>query len=191
MLESKLKKAEVTIADQGMIVAAKSQHYEDKFKAMTKEHQAAIKKATHKAQAQLDTAQVQHEQDMASYREGLKSSVIISLLQTRLKMAYEARAWASNALLGMSMLGRQILEISEAIPWNILMLVVILVRVLMKLCLKRVLLLDGSEVGDDGCLCLGRSPLFLNLMVVVDKQFTFLSFKQFNFLHLEQFDGQT
>ncbi|KAF5796916.1 hypothetical protein HanRHA438_Chr08g0369521 [Helianthus annuus] len=92
MLESKLKKAEVTIADQGMIAAAKSQHYEDKFKATTQEHQAAINKATHEAQAQLDTAQVQHEQDMASYREGLKSSVVISLLQARLKMAYEARA---------------------------------------------------------------------------------------------------
>ncbi|MFS7998468.1 hypothetical protein Hanom_Chr12g01154171 [Helianthus anomalus] len=29
---------------------------------------------------------------MASYREGLKSSIIISLLQARLKMAYEAKA---------------------------------------------------------------------------------------------------
>ncbi|KAJ0443939.1 hypothetical protein HanIR_Chr16g0826311 [Helianthus annuus] len=92
MLESKLKKAEVTIADQGMIVAAKSQHYEDKFKAMTQEHQATIKKATHEAQAKFDAAQVQHEQDMASYWEGLKSSVVISLLQARLKMAYEAKA---------------------------------------------------------------------------------------------------
>ncbi|KAF5789160.1 hypothetical protein HanRHA438_Chr09g0378871 [Helianthus annuus] len=44
MLESKLKKAEVTIADQGMIAAAKSQHYEDKFKAVTQEAQTAIKK---------------------------------------------------------------------------------------------------------------------------------------------------
>ncbi|MFS7919004.1 hypothetical protein Hanom_Chr03g00207841 [Helianthus anomalus] len=35
MLEVKLKKAEVTIVDQGMIAAAKSQHCEDKFKAMT------------------------------------------------------------------------------------------------------------------------------------------------------------
>ncbi|MFS8016816.1 hypothetical protein Hanom_Chr15g01372991 [Helianthus anomalus] len=91
MLESKLKKAEVTNTDQGMIAAAKSQHYEDKFKAMTKEHQAAIKKATHEAQSQLDAAQVQHEKDMASYREGLKSSVVISLFQAMLKIAYEAR----------------------------------------------------------------------------------------------------
>ncbi|MFS8001465.1 hypothetical protein Hanom_Chr13g01190671 [Helianthus anomalus] len=92
MLESKLKKAEVTIVDQGMIAAAKSEQYEDKFKAKTQEHQASIKKATHEAQAKLDAAQVQHEQDMASYREGLKSSVVIYLLQARLKMAYEARA---------------------------------------------------------------------------------------------------
>ncbi|KAJ0810213.1 hypothetical protein HanPI659440_Chr01g0024121 [Helianthus annuus] len=80
MLEAKLKKAEVTITDQGMIAAAKSQHYEDKFKAMTQEHQAAMKKASHEAQAKLDAVQVQHEQDMASYREGLKSYVVISLL---------------------------------------------------------------------------------------------------------------
>ncbi|KAJ0917954.1 hypothetical protein HanRHA438_Chr05g0212011 [Helianthus annuus] len=92
MLESKLKKAEITITDQGMIAAAKSQHYEDKFKAMTQEHQAAIKKVTHEAQAHINATQVQHEQDMASYREGLKSSVVISLLQARLKMAYEAKA---------------------------------------------------------------------------------------------------
>ncbi|KAM0061492.1 hypothetical protein Hdeb2414_s0004g00136761 [Helianthus debilis subsp. tardiflorus] len=92
MLESKLMKAEVTVTDQGIIVATKSQHYGDKFKAMTQEHQAAIKKATYEAQAQLDAAQVQHEQDMASYREGLKSSVVISLLHARLKVAYEARA---------------------------------------------------------------------------------------------------
>ena len=48
-LESKLKKAEVTISDQGMIAAAKTQHYEDKFKTMTQEHQATLKKATHEA----------------------------------------------------------------------------------------------------------------------------------------------
>ncbi|KAJ0612038.1 hypothetical protein HanHA300_Chr01g0022671 [Helianthus annuus] len=91
MMEVKLKKAEVTITDQGMIAAAKSQHYEDKFKAMTQEHQASMKKAAHEAQAKLDAIQVQHEQDMASYREGLKSSVVISLLQARLKIAYEAK----------------------------------------------------------------------------------------------------
>ncbi|MFS7969305.1 hypothetical protein Hanom_Chr09g00807591 [Helianthus anomalus] len=41
MLEAKLKKAEVTISDHGMIVAAKSQHYGEKFKVMTQEHQAS------------------------------------------------------------------------------------------------------------------------------------------------------
>ncbi|KAJ0726132.1 hypothetical protein HanPI659440_Chr12g0466791 [Helianthus annuus] len=75
-----------------MIDAAKSQHYEDKFKAMTQEHQAALKKALHEAQAKLDAAQTQHEQDMSSYSEGLKSSIVISLLQARIKMAYEAKA---------------------------------------------------------------------------------------------------
>ncbi|KAJ0430124.1 hypothetical protein HanHA300_Chr17g0665411 [Helianthus annuus] len=92
MLESKLKKAEATVADQAAIVAAKSHHYEDKYKAMVQEHQAALLKVAQEAQAKYDVAQVQHEHDMASYREGLKGSVVISLLQARLKMAYEARA---------------------------------------------------------------------------------------------------
>ncbi|MFS7984895.1 hypothetical protein Hanom_Chr11g00992071 [Helianthus anomalus] len=92
MLETKLKKAETTVADQAAIAAAKSQHYEDKYKAMIQEHQAALKKVTQEAQAKYDVAQVQHEQDMASYREGLKGSVVISLLQARLKMAHEAEA---------------------------------------------------------------------------------------------------
>ncbi|KAJ0510120.1 hypothetical protein HanIR_Chr11g0537051 [Helianthus annuus] len=92
MLETKLKKAETTIADQAAIATAKSEHYEAKYKAMTQEHQAAIKMITHEAQAKSDAAQVQHEQDMASYREGVKNSVVISLLQARLKMAYEAKA---------------------------------------------------------------------------------------------------
>ncbi|MFS8008721.1 hypothetical protein Hanom_Chr14g01276101 [Helianthus anomalus] len=35
---------------------------------------------------------------MATYREGLKSSVIISLLQARLKMAYEAKALGFECL---------------------------------------------------------------------------------------------
>ncbi|KAJ0742720.1 hypothetical protein HanPI659440_Chr10g0367351 [Helianthus annuus] len=92
MLEAKLKKADVTIADQGMIAAAKSQHYEDKFKVVTQEAQVAVKKANQDAQAKLDAAQLQHEQDMNSYQEGLKGSIVISLLQARLKMAYEAKA---------------------------------------------------------------------------------------------------
>ncbi|KAJ0815085.1 hypothetical protein HanPSC8_Chr17g0793381 [Helianthus annuus] len=59
---------------------------------MVQEHQAALQKVTHEALARSDAAQVQHEQDMASYRESFKNSVIISLLQARLKMAYEAMA---------------------------------------------------------------------------------------------------
>ncbi|XP_035830480.1 uncharacterized protein LOC118479798 [Helianthus annuus] len=90
-LESKLKKAEVTISDQGMIVAAKSRHYEEKYKAMTQEHQTTLNKAALQAQSDLDAAHAQHKQDMVSYRESLKSSVVISLLQARLKMAYEAK----------------------------------------------------------------------------------------------------
>ncbi|KAF5790564.1 hypothetical protein HanXRQr2_Chr09g0384681 [Helianthus annuus] len=92
MLESKLKKAEATIADQAAIATTKSEHYEAKYKAMVEEHQAAIQKVTHEAQAKSDASQVQHEQDMASYQESLKNSVVISLLQARLKMAYEAMA---------------------------------------------------------------------------------------------------
>ncbi|MFS8026854.1 hypothetical protein Hanom_Chr16g01491581 [Helianthus anomalus] len=42
--------------NQGMIAAAKSQHYEDKFRAMTLEHQADMKKDAHEAQAKLDAA---------------------------------------------------------------------------------------------------------------------------------------
>ncbi|MFS7954237.1 hypothetical protein Hanom_Chr07g00627931 [Helianthus anomalus] len=75
MLEAKLKKAETTMADQAAIATAKSEHYEAKYKAMTLKYQASIKKITHEAQAKSDAAQVQHEQDMASYREGLKNSV--------------------------------------------------------------------------------------------------------------------
>ncbi|MFS7953081.1 hypothetical protein Hanom_Chr07g00614411 [Helianthus anomalus] len=68
MLESKLKMAEATVADQSAIAAAKSQHYEDKYKAMVQEHQAALQKVAQEAQAKYDATQVQHEQDMASYR---------------------------------------------------------------------------------------------------------------------------
>ncbi|KAJ0746241.1 hypothetical protein HanOQP8_Chr05g0175281 [Helianthus annuus] len=46
MLQVSLRKAEATVVDQVAIVAAKSQHYEDKYKAMIQEHQAAIKMAT-------------------------------------------------------------------------------------------------------------------------------------------------
>ncbi|KAJ0680008.1 hypothetical protein HanPI659440_Chr16g0619501 [Helianthus annuus] len=92
MLESQLKKAKATIADQAAIATAKSEHYEAKYKAMTQDHQAAIQKITQEAQAKSDATQLQHEQAMASYRESLKNSIVISLLQARLKMAYEAMA---------------------------------------------------------------------------------------------------
>ncbi|MFS8002549.1 hypothetical protein Hanom_Chr13g01203341 [Helianthus anomalus] len=92
MLESKLKKVEATVADQAANAATKSQHYEDKYKVMIQEHRDALQKVAQEAHAKYDAAQVQHEQGMASYREGLKGSVVISLLQARLKMAYEARA---------------------------------------------------------------------------------------------------
>ncbi|MFS7945684.1 hypothetical protein Hanom_Chr06g00527121 [Helianthus anomalus] len=92
MLEIKLKRAEADVADQATIAATKSKHYEDMYKAMSQKHQATIKKIIQEAQAKYDAAQVQNEQDMASYRESLKGSVVVSLLQTRLKMAYEARA---------------------------------------------------------------------------------------------------
>ncbi|MFS7948307.1 hypothetical protein Hanom_Chr06g00558401 [Helianthus anomalus] len=92
MLEIKLKKAETDVADQATIAAAKSKYYEDKYKAMSQEHQATIKKTTQEAQAKYDAAQVQHELDMASYWESLQGSVIVSHLQARLKMTYEARA---------------------------------------------------------------------------------------------------
>ncbi|MFS7917325.1 hypothetical protein Hanom_Chr03g00187681 [Helianthus anomalus] len=106
MLEAKLKKAETTIADQAAISNAKSEHYEAKYKAMTHEHLAAIKKITHEAQAKSDAAHFQHEQDMASHWESLKNFVVISLLQARLKMAYEAKAWTSNDPRGMLRHGR-------------------------------------------------------------------------------------
>ncbi|MFS8024190.1 hypothetical protein Hanom_Chr16g01460361 [Helianthus anomalus] len=85
MLESKMKKVKATIADQAAIDTAKSEHYEAKYKTMVQEHQSTLQKITHEAQAKSNTAQVQHEQDMASYRESLKNSVAISLLQARLK----------------------------------------------------------------------------------------------------------
>ncbi|KAJ0743601.1 putative mRNA splicing factor SYF2 [Helianthus annuus] len=58
MLEAKLKNAESTIADQGAIAAAKSQHYEDKYKAVTQEAQTAINKANQEAQLKLSTNRI-------------------------------------------------------------------------------------------------------------------------------------
>ncbi|MFS8017848.1 hypothetical protein Hanom_Chr15g01385231 [Helianthus anomalus] len=57
MLEARLRKEEATVADQAAIAAAKSQHYEDKYKAMIREHQAALKKTTQEAHAKYDAAQ--------------------------------------------------------------------------------------------------------------------------------------
>ncbi|KAJ0846928.1 hypothetical protein HanRHA438_Chr15g0730431 [Helianthus annuus] len=59
---------------------------------MTQEHQAALHKANEDAQAKLDAALLQYQQDMSSYRDSLKASVVISLLQARLRMAYEAKS---------------------------------------------------------------------------------------------------
>ncbi|MFS8008631.1 hypothetical protein Hanom_Chr14g01275041 [Helianthus anomalus] len=88
MLEIELRKAETTIIDQGMIVVAKSQHYEDKFKAMTQEAKAAINKANEDAQAKLDATHLQFEQDMTTYREALGfecPSWIVSAWEAKLK----------------------------------------------------------------------------------------------------------
>ncbi|MFS7962158.1 hypothetical protein Hanom_Chr08g00723371 [Helianthus anomalus] len=60
MLEGKLRKAEITIADQAAIATAKLEHYEAKYKAITQVHRAAIKKITHEAQAKSDAAQVEN-----------------------------------------------------------------------------------------------------------------------------------
>ncbi|KAJ0496589.1 hypothetical protein HanHA89_Chr13g0501521 [Helianthus annuus] len=92
ILKSQLKKAKATIADQAAIATAKLEHYEAKYKAMAQEQQSTIQKVTQEAQARIDATQVQYEQAMASYRESLKNSVVISLLRARLKMAYEAMA---------------------------------------------------------------------------------------------------
>ena len=39
----------------------------------------------------LGATQLEHEQTMISFREGIKNSAVVSLLQARIKMAYEAR----------------------------------------------------------------------------------------------------
>ncbi|KAF5756539.1 hypothetical protein HanRHA438_Chr17g0826161 [Helianthus annuus] len=62
-----------------MIAEAKTRHYEDK-----------PKKVTHDAEVKLAAVHVEHEQTMISFREGIKNSVVVSLLQARIKMAYEA-----------------------------------------------------------------------------------------------------
>ncbi|KAJ0899711.1 hypothetical protein HanRHA438_Chr08g0371751 [Helianthus annuus] len=78
--EARIKQLETTIADQGVIAEAKTRHYEDK-----------LKKVTQDAEVKLATVQMEHEQAMVSFREGIKASAIVSLLQARIKMAYEAK----------------------------------------------------------------------------------------------------
>ncbi|XP_035845820.1 uncharacterized protein LOC118492131 [Helianthus annuus] len=78
--EARIKQLETTVADQGAIAEAKSRHYEDK-----------LKKVTQDAELKLATMQMDHDQAMINFREGIKTSAIVSLLQARIKMAYEAK----------------------------------------------------------------------------------------------------
>ncbi|KAJ0583426.1 hypothetical protein HanRHA438_Chr05g0207541 [Helianthus annuus] len=78
--EARIKQLESTVADQGAIAEAKSRHYE-----------SLLKKATQEAEVKLATVQMDHDQAMINFREGIKTSAIVSLLQARIKMAYEAK----------------------------------------------------------------------------------------------------
>ncbi|XP_035830820.1 uncharacterized protein LOC118480204 [Helianthus annuus] len=78
--EARIKQLETTVADQGAIAEAKSRHYEDK-----------LKKVTQDAELKLAAMQMDHDQAMINFREGIKTSAIVSLLQARIKMAYEAK----------------------------------------------------------------------------------------------------
>ncbi|KAM0061405.1 hypothetical protein Hdeb2414_s0004g00135601 [Helianthus debilis subsp. tardiflorus] len=78
--EVKIKKLETTVVDQGTIAEAKTWHYEDE-----------LKKVTQDAEVRLAAPHVEHEQAMISFREGIKNSAVISLLQAQIKMAYEAK----------------------------------------------------------------------------------------------------
>ncbi|MFS8007334.1 hypothetical protein Hanom_Chr14g01259811 [Helianthus anomalus] len=78
--EAKIKQLVTTIADQGTIAEAKTRHYKDK-----------LKKVTQDAEVKLAAAHVEHEQAMISFREGMKNSAFVSLLQDRIKMSYEAK----------------------------------------------------------------------------------------------------
>ncbi|KAF5757338.1 hypothetical protein HanRHA438_Chr17g0835671 [Helianthus annuus] len=80
LYEAKIKQLETTIADQGTIAEAKTRNYKDK-----------LKKVTQGAEVKLAAVHVEHEQAMVSFREGIKNSVVVSLLQARIKMAYEAK----------------------------------------------------------------------------------------------------
>ncbi|XP_021991701.1 uncharacterized protein LOC110888484 [Helianthus annuus] len=78
--EARIKQLESTVADQGAIAEAKSPHYE-----------SLMKKVTQEAELKLATAEMDHEQAMVSFREGIKAPAIVSLLQARIKMAYGAK----------------------------------------------------------------------------------------------------
>ncbi|KAJ0681365.1 hypothetical protein HanPI659440_Chr16g0635011 [Helianthus annuus] len=78
--EVKIKKLETTVVDQGTIAEAKTWHYEDK-----------LKKVTQYAEVRLAAPHVEPEQAMISFREGIKNSAVVSLLQAQIKMAYEAK----------------------------------------------------------------------------------------------------
>ncbi|KAJ0682489.1 hypothetical protein HanPI659440_Chr16g0647911 [Helianthus annuus] len=78
--EARIKQLESTVADQGAIAEAKSRHYE-----------SLLKKVTQEAEVKLATVQMDHDQAMINFREGIKTSAIVSLLQARIKMAYEAK----------------------------------------------------------------------------------------------------
>ncbi|MFS7968930.1 hypothetical protein Hanom_Chr09g00803231 [Helianthus anomalus] len=75
-----IKKLETTVADQRTIVEAKTRHYEDK-----------LKKVTQDAEVKLAASHVEHEHAMISFREGIKNSAVVSLLQARIMIAYEAK----------------------------------------------------------------------------------------------------
>ncbi|MFS7912416.1 hypothetical protein Hanom_Chr02g00129701 [Helianthus anomalus] len=64
----------------GKIAEAKTQYYEDK-----------LKKVTQDAEVKLAAAQVDHEQAMTSFGDCLKNSAVVSLLQARIKIAYESK----------------------------------------------------------------------------------------------------
>ncbi|KAM0058749.1 hypothetical protein Hdeb2414_s0005g00173771 [Helianthus debilis subsp. tardiflorus] len=78
--EARIKQLQSIVADQGAITEAKSQHYE-----------SLLKKVTQEAEVKLATVQMDHDQAMINFREGIKTSAIVSLLQARINMAYEAK----------------------------------------------------------------------------------------------------
>ncbi|KAJ0576238.1 hypothetical protein HanOQP8_Chr05g0179651 [Helianthus annuus] len=78
--EARIKQLKTTVTDQGTIAEAKTRHYEDK-----------LKKVTQDAEVKLAAAHVEHEQTMIYFRVGIDNSAVVSLLQARIKMAYEAK----------------------------------------------------------------------------------------------------